>query len=64
MGKLTAEERNNIRFGVRRQDQDKREVFVNATYSRISELVDLDSPRHEKLRDISALAVTEIIEVE
>jgi len=63
MGKLTAEERNNIRFGVRRQDQDQREVFVNATYSRISELVDLASPRHEKLRDISALAVTEIIEV-
>lgn len=63
MGKLTAEERNNIRFGVRRQDQEKREVFVNATYSRISELVDLTSPRHEKLRDISALAVTEILEV-
>jgi len=63
MGKLTAEERKNIRFGVRRLDQDKREVFVNATYSRISELVDLASPRHEKLRDISALAVTEIVEV-
>src|SRR5450830_103361 len=63
MGKLTAEERNNIRFGVRRQDHDQREVFVNATYSRISELVDLASPRHEKLRDISALAVTEILEV-
>ena len=64
MGKLTAEERNNVRFGVRRQDQEKREVFVNATYSRISELVDLASPRYEKLRDISALAVTEIVEVE
>ncbi len=63
MGKLTAEERNNVRFGVRRQDQEKREVFVNATYSRISELVDLASPRHERLRDISALAVTEILEV-
>lgn len=64
MGKLTAEERNNIRFGVRRQDQEKRELFVNSTYSRISELVDLTSPRHEKLRDISALAVTEILEVQ
>jgi len=63
MGKLTAEERNNIRFGVRRQDHDQREVFVNASYSRIADLVDLTSPRHEKLRDISALAVTEIIEV-
>jgi len=63
MGKLTAEERSNIRFGVRRQDHDQREVFVNASYSRISDLADLTSPRHEKLRDISALAVTEIIEV-
>lgn len=63
MGKLSADERNKVRFGVRRQDQEKREVFVKATYSRVSELVDLDSPRHEKMRDISALAVTEIVEV-
>lgn len=63
MGKLCAQERNKVRFGVRRQDQEQREVFVKASYSRVSELVDLTSPRHEKLRDISALAVTEIIEV-
>lgn len=63
MGKLSAEERDKVRFGVRRQDQERREVFVKATYSRVSELVDLDSPRHEKMRDISALAVTEIVEV-
>ena len=63
MGKLSAEERNKVRFGVRRHDQERREVFVKATYSRVSELVDLDSPRHEKMRDISALAVTEIVEV-
>lgn len=63
MGKLSAEERKKVRFGVSRQDPERREVFVNATYSRISELVDLASPRHEKLRDISALAVTEIVEV-
>ena len=63
MGKLSVEERNKVRFGVRRHDQERREVFVKATYSRVSELVDLDSPRHEKMRDISALAVTEIVEV-
>lgn len=63
-GKLSAEERKRVRFGVKRQDQDGREVFVNASYSRVSELVDLASPRHEKLRDIAALAVTEIVEVE
>ena len=63
MGKLSVEERNKVRFGVRRQDPERREVFIKATYSRVSELVDLDSPRNEKMRDISALAVTEIVEV-
>ena len=63
MEKLSAEERNKVRFGVRRQDHEKREVFIKGTYSRISELVDLTSPRYEKLRDIPALAVTEIVEV-
>ena len=64
MGKLSVDERNRIRFGVRRQDQERREIFVKATYSRVSELVDLTSPRYEKLRDISALAVTEIVEIQ
>ena len=64
LGKLSAEERKHVRFGVKRQGQDGREVFVNASYSRVSELVDLNSPRYEKLCDIAALAVTEIVEVE
>ncbi len=64
MGKLSTEERNKVRFGVRRQDQDRREVFVKSTYSRVSELIDLDSPRNEKMRDIAALAVTEIVEID
>jgi len=64
MGKLTPEERKKIRFGVKRQGRDDHEVFVQDSYSRMSELVDLTSPRYEKLRDISTLAVTEIIEVQ
>jgi adenylate cyclase len=63
LGKLSPEERKQVRFGVKRQDQEGREVFVNASYSRVSELVDLASPRHEKLCDIAALAVTEIVDV-
>lgn len=64
LGKLSVEERAKVRFGVKRQDQDGREVFVSASYSRLSELVDLNSPRHEKLRDIGGVAVTEIVEIE
>lgn len=64
MGKLTPEERKKIRFGVKRQGRDDHEVFVQDSYSRLSELVDLSSARYEKLRDISTMAVTEIIEVQ
>ncbi|HEY3327979.1 MAG TPA: adenylate/guanylate cyclase domain-containing protein [Novimethylophilus sp.] len=64
LGKLSVDERKRVRFGVKRQDRDGREVFVNASYSRVSELIDLNSPRYEKLVDIAALAITEIVEVE
>ncbi|GBG13126.1 adenylate cyclase [Novimethylophilus kurashikiensis] len=63
LGKLSVEERSKVRFGIKRQDRDGREVFVNASYSRLSELIDLTSPRYEKLVDIAALAITEIVEV-
>ncbi|MFM9913537.1 MAG: adenylate/guanylate cyclase domain-containing protein [Methylophilaceae bacterium] len=63
LGKLTMDERKHVTFGVKRQDTDGRELFVNASYSRLSELVDLNSPRYEKLRDIGGMAVTEIVEL-
>jgi class 3 adenylate cyclase/DNA-binding transcriptional MerR regulator len=63
LGKLTAAERQRVQFGIRRQDADGREVFVGASYSRISELANLSAPRNEKLIDIAALPVTEIVEV-
>lgn len=65
LGKLTADERRRVKFGIRRRDADGREVFVSAFYSRVSELAYLnDAARNEKLNEISALPVTEIIEVE
>lgn len=64
LGKLTLEERQHVKFGIKRQDAEGREVFVNASYSRLSELVDLASPRYEKLRDIGGMAVTEIVGID
>lgn len=65
LGKLPAKERNRVKFGIRRQDAEGREVFVSSFYSRISELAYLnDAIRNEKLSDIAALPVTEIIEIE
>ena len=65
LGKLPAKERKRVKFGIRRKDAEGREVFVSAFYSRISELAYLnDAARNEKLNDIAALPVTEIIEIE
>ena len=61
IGKLPREERNKVRFGVRRKNAEGREVLVPSSYSTVSSLVDL-SIQH-KLRDISALPITELIEI-
>lgn len=65
LGKLPSKERQRVKFGIRRQDAEGREVFVGAFYSRINELAYLnDTARNEKLYDIAALPVTEIMGIE
>lgn len=65
LGKLPSKERQRVKFGIRRQDAEGREVFVGAFYSRINELAYLnDAARNEKLNDIAALPVTEIMGIE
>jgi class 3 adenylate cyclase/DNA-binding transcriptional MerR regulator len=65
LGKLPTKERQRVKFGIRRQDAEGHEVFVGAFYSRINELAYLnDAARNEKLNDIAALPVTEIMEIE
>ena len=49
--------------GIRRKNQEGHEVLVNSSYSRITELLDLSMPKYDKLRDIAALPVTEIINI-
>lgn len=58
MGRLTAEEKSRVVYGVTRKSQDGRDVFVESTYAQIDSLTDLS--RQEKLRDIATLPVTEI----
>lgn len=63
--KLPAKERQRVKFGIRRQDAEGREVFVSDFYSRITDLAYLnDTKRNEKLNDIAAMPVTEIMEIE
>ncbi len=64
LGQLTSKERNQLHFGIHREDRKGREVLVPNTYARISNLVDLDNPKYEKFRDIAVLPVAEVLDVE
>lgn len=64
IGKLGAEERGRVRFGVNRSTPEGREVFVPSSYALVSALLGPENTRNEKLRDIAALPITEIVEIE
>ncbi len=63
LGKLTAAERSQVRFGIRRRAEDGEMLVVPSSYSRISNLVDLDQVPNHKFQDIAVLPVTEILDV-
>ncbi|MBL6945266.1 MAG: adenylate/guanylate cyclase domain-containing protein [Rhodospirillales bacterium] len=63
MGKLSAKERDTVRFGIKRLSETNEEILVPSTYSRVSNLIDLANPKHEKFMDISALPITEVLDV-
>lgn len=63
LGKLTAEERNTVRFGVKRTSDTGEEILVSSTYARVNNLLDLGNPKYEKLADIATLPITEIFDV-
>ncbi|MBC8268187.1 MAG: adenylate/guanylate cyclase domain-containing protein [Rhodospirillaceae bacterium] len=62
-GQLSSKERERVNYGVHRRAEDGSSILVPATYSRISNLLDLGNPEYVKFRDIAAMAVTEIVEV-
>lgn len=64
ISKLGAEERGRVRFGVTRSTPEGREVFVPSSYALVSALMGPENVRNEKLRDIAALPITEIVEVD
>ena len=63
IGKIPAEHQSRVSYGVRRRSADGREVFVNSSYSLVQTLIEQDGARLEKLRDISTLAVTEVVDI-
>ena len=60
MSKLPPEYRNKVQFGIERVGANGQRVMVPSSYSRVSNLVDIESGRYVKLQDIAGLAVAEI----
>jgi adenylate cyclase len=63
IGRMPANERQRVKFGVHRSGAEGQPVFVESTYSRVANLVDLGSGRYEKLKDIAGLPVAQVVEV-
>jgi len=57
---LTAEEKAGIRYGIRHKDKD-RETLVENTFSRIIDMTGLNDMTVIKFKDISTLAITEVV---
>jgi class 3 adenylate cyclase len=60
MSKLPPEYRDKVQFGIERIGANGQRVMVPSSYSRVSNLVDVESGRYMKLQDIAGLAVAEI----
>ena len=60
VSKLSTDERSRVEFGILRKSQENGDRFVPSSYAQIESLLDLTQDKHEKIRDISQLAVTEV----
>ena len=63
IGKLTPEQKQRLKFGVRRKSSDGRDVFVPSIFSNVDSLADAAGVPIEKLKDIARLPITEIVEI-
>ncbi len=63
IGKLPAEERARLTYGVRRRGPEGREVFVASSFSQVGTLLEQEGTRMEKLRDINTLPITEVVDI-
>ncbi len=64
LGKLTSRQREKIHYGIRRRTEDGESLIMQSSYSRISNLIDLNDSRYGKFQDIAVLPVTEILNID
>jgi adenylate cyclase len=60
ISRLPPDKRDKVEFGIERVGGNGQRLLVQSSYSRVGNLVDLESGRNIKLQDIAGLAVTEI----
>jgi hypothetical protein len=53
-----------VRYGIRRRTEAGQKVTMESSYSRISNLIDLEDQRFGKFQDIAVLPVTELLDLE
>jgi len=61
LSELDLEERKELRFGIRKTNRDGQATFIENTYSRISDIIDLHEQRHYKFNDIANLPIAEVV---
>jgi class 3 adenylate cyclase len=61
VGKVSADERQRLKYGVRRRNSEGDEVFVSAVFSDVERLA--DGGLDDRLREIARLPITEIVEI-
>ena len=58
IGKLSAEERVHIQYGVPRRNMEGREVFIESTFAQVESLTEIGPC--DKIKDVAQMPVTEI----
>ena len=62
VAKLSAEERQRLKYGVRRKDSEGQELFISSVFSRLDSLGAV-MDRSGKLKDVALPPVTEVVEI-
>jgi class 3 adenylate cyclase len=63
LGKLSAQERERLTYGVRRKSADGRHVFVGSVFSNVRRVASHDAPRADHPKEVALLPITEIVQV-
>ena len=63
LGKLSAAERERLRYGVRRKNSDGQHVFVPFVFSNVRRRTSHTAGSGETVKEVSLLPITEIVEI-